>query len=162
MDTLIKMIVVLAALLAGCGLGYRTYLPPADLNPLSSTGFYNHCADPWRAECHLFHIGHTPITVRVWTEPALPFGTMRYARWKGDYPFWSSTWFPFGVPTYKGEHGGLQRYGGIKVEGTIHRELNMLYKIPGYPLEFKPSEQHSVRWKNDLDVTPDVDNMAGF
>lgn len=153
---------LLVLVLTGCGLGYRTYLPPADLNPLSSTGFYHHCTDPWRAECHLFHIGHTPITVRAWTEPAFPFGTMRYAEWMGDYPFKSRGWFPMGVPTVKGEHCGVQWYSGIKVEGTIHRELNGLYKIPGYPLEFKPSEQHAFRVKCDLDVTPDVDNMAGY
>ena len=153
---------LLVLVLTGCGLGYRTILPPTDLNPLSSTGFYSHCQDPWRAECHLFYLSKTPITVQAWTEPAFPFGTIRYSDWRGDYPFWTRAYFPFGLPTVKGEHCALQTYGGIKVEGTIHRELNALYKNPGYPLEFKPTEQHAVRIKCDLDVTPDVDNMAGF
>lgn len=156
------VIASLAALLTGCGVGYRTIPPPVDLKPLNATGFYHHCADVEEAKCHLFYIGTKPITVTTWTEPALPFGTMRYARWQGDYAFWSDVWFPFGVPTRKGERCGLQIYGGIKVEGTIRRELNGLYRIPGYPLEFKPSEQHALRRKCDLDVTPDVDNMAGY
>ena len=160
----LKALVLLAGLmLAGCGLGWQTILPPIDMKPLTSTGFYNHCADVTRAECHLFYIGQTPIKpVRHWTEPAFPFGTMRYIEWMGDYPFRSRDWFPMGVPTVKGEHCGVQWYSGIKQEGTIHRELNQLYKIPGTVLEFKPSEQHAFRLKCDLDVVPDQDNMAGY
>ena len=152
----------LTLILSACGIGYQTVLPPIDLKPLSSTGFYNHCTDVEDVKCHLFYIGTKPITIRTWTEPALPFGTNRYLIALGDYGFWSRVWFPLGVPTYKGEHCGLQTYGGIKVEGTIHRELNNLYKRPGIPLEFKPSEQHALRWKCDLDIIPDVDNLAGF
>lgn len=151
-----------AFLLVGCGIGYQTILPPVDLRPLNDTGYYNHCADVERSECHLFHIGTAPITVRTWTEPAFPFGTMRYLSAVGDYTFHSRTWFALGVPTYKGERCGVQWYDGIKVEGTIHRELNGLYRVPGYPLEFKPSEQHALRVKCDLDVVPNIDNLAGY
>lgn len=158
----LPLVLTLAALLTGCGLGFRTIPVPTDLKPLNGVQYYDWCTDINNAECHLFYVGTKPISLTTWSEPAIPFGTVRYAEWMGDYPFWSRVWFPFGLPDQPGEHCGVQVYGGIKVEGTVHREMQKLFALTGYPLEFKPSEQHALRVKCDLEVVPDIDNMAGY
>lgn len=145
-------------LVAGCALPHtRVYLPDPSLKSDTTLGYQT---EQDRHDIRLF-VG-TPALVEHWRQSAFPFGEIRHSKWEtGPYPFTSHVWFPFGIPTVKGEHGGLQTYNGVKIEGGKYKEFQA-NGWPYVPLEFHEIEQNAWRWKSDLDVTPSVYNQAGY
>lgn len=169
-----RLLTVFALLiLTGCGVPFtRNLIPDPSLKSDTTLGYQT---EQNRHDIRLYH--GEPQLVEMWIQEAFPFGQLRHSKWMtGPYPFTSDVWFPFGIPTKKGDGFGFQSYHGIKVEGGKYRE----FRKNGWtftPLEFHskavcelqgiddcwPSEQEGFRGKSDLEpgVTCPVDNMAG-
>lgn len=167
------LVAAVAVLVAGCALPYtRDVVPDKSLMSDTTLGYQT---EQNRHDIRLYP--GEPVLTEMWIESAFPFGQWRHSQWEtGPYAFTSDVWFPFGIPTKKGESFGFQSYHGIKVEGGKYRE----FRKNGWtvtPLEFHsksicelmgiedcwPSEQHGFRGKGDLEpgqICP-VDNMAG-
>lgn len=152
------LVAAAAVIVAGCALSHtRVYLPEPALKSDSTLGYQT---EQDRHDIRLY-VGK-PEMVEHWREDAFPFGQIRHSKWKtGPYPFTSHEWFPFGIPTVKGEHCALQTYNGVKIEGGKYKEFQA-NGWPYVPLEFHEVEQNAFRVKCDLDVQPSVYNQAGY